>query len=232
MDLVKSIREFCGPEVAYHCPTGPSHGDELLRRAATELCLKAEVRQQPNSSSALVCGGGAWARYYVGCFEQLRRFVKNKECVLLLPSSVEHPKGLLFLKDLQHVIFCRDQASVERCRSHGLQAEFAEDLALAYGGYPASRAGTGTLYSFRRDLECLVSRRRPLSARDLYKESPSLEVCLEIINGHAVIHTDQLHVAIMSVKLEKETHLYAGTLPKQYDVWCSSLQKRGVAYHD
>lgn len=240
--LEETLREFAEGEAFVFVPNPGNWGDGLIRYATERFfrangfryvsigLLKAgsstadELRAAASASKVRVVygGGGGFLPQYV-IPRRFRRMIKRTDRVLVLPSTFPMPVQDLGLRR-SDVVFRRDAgASLEFAPG----ASFCHDMALSIGRIPASSAGSGAGYFFRRDAEKVMEMTIPEGNRDISAEgteSTPMADFLDAIARFETVHTNRLHVSIAAAMMGRQVHLYPNSYFKNRSIYEASLK--------
>lgn len=197
------------------------------------------------SNDLLIYGGGG---NFVGLYRSCRRFLLNNKDsneIVILPHTVKDETELLRSLGNNVTIICRERASYNYLTGLGtaLNVMLSKDMAF-YFKSPKSQIGTGVLNCFREDIEKtdIVLPNGNIDLSTYYMEpgrfydvavaaARSKSKCLELVHclidhivPYAVVKTNRLHVAILSVLLGKEVVLHRNSYWKNFEVYDYSLR--------
>ncbi len=163
-------------------------------------------------------GGGAWCRFWNHSADVLEQACKYFRQVIVLPSTYD----LSFTKS-NAIFFRRDNGPSQQNQP---QSIFCHDMAF-YLRIPAINHGPRTGNYFRLDAESAINMPLPPDSQDISNRGNHLSDIRDFvreIGECSVVHTDRLHVAIVSCILCKEVHFYNGAYFKNQAVYISSIK--------
>jgi exopolysaccharide biosynthesis predicted pyruvyltransferase EpsI len=229
--LEEVLKEQCGTGPVYYLANGGNWGDALIRYATIkffrdvgivhrELVAKRSpewVLPAVRRGTLIYGGGGAWCQLWGGAAPLLKRIHTLFRNIVVLPSTYDGHYAVP-----KTTFFCRD---LYASKKNMPDAIFCHDMAF-YVGHITAEEGSGVGYFFRTDKEsarlvALPSCNVDVSRRGQHR-SPVFSFVDEIAQ-YRVVHTDRLHVAILSCLLGKELHFYPGAYFKNKAVYFSSI---------
>jgi len=246
MKACELFQRLSGTHVAL-LPNEGNCGDGLIYMGFKRLCedhfVSYTTLLDPRPASGgvllvLACGNLCEPFHHQAA--RIRRYVGSFRETYLLPCSID-PRVAAVAEMLETLpsnvtIFCRERFSLAKIRPYlrnGNDVHLDDDLALKVDFEPWQRAGSGTLYAFRTDLESCGFPLPPGNMDvSLWGGSLDGELLLRTLSEYAVIHTDRAHVGICAALLGKETHLYPNNYHKVRGIYEQSLGGRtNVSFH-
>jgi exopolysaccharide biosynthesis predicted pyruvyltransferase EpsI len=213
-------------------------GDGLIYLSLLRLCAMFGIRlrqltyPEPASGNVLVVlGCGNLCAPHHTMTEMISRYVSNYRRVYILPCSIDTDDIAVehFLRSLpDHVdVFCRERYSLARARfaMKPARVHLDHDLAFSFDYDPWKRAGTGTLYAFRTDVES-AGNPLPETNLDVSADTSHLDGDLlpDKLRDYERVFTDRAHVAICAAMLGKETHVFPNNYHKVRGIYEYSLR--------
>lgn len=119
-----------------YCSNHGNIGDLLIDIATRQFFRRHYLPVQEKSHSHVVYGGGGRFVSFYGSLEvQIAELTSPRvERCIILPHSFYQVDSFIHALDERHLVFCREQRSLEYCRSLNEQARFlpADDMALHF----------------------------------------------------------------------------------------------------
>jgi exopolysaccharide biosynthesis predicted pyruvyltransferase EpsI len=253
-DIDTFLSAYSGREVMF-CPNPGNGGDAFIAYAAFRLFNKHSIRyrvmrynEQVKGKTIFYGGGGNLIEgRYPQAYQLLTGNLGKGNEIVMMPSTIRGFKEFLVnAPDL--VILCREAVSYAALRDSGFPSDklhLIEDLAFSIDVHELKTPskGSGDGFFFRRDSE--TTNRIPIPDDnmdislcwngDLWDDPEFTEaVCRSIaihINRFETIHTDRLHVGIISALYGKKVLFYPNDYYKNRAVYEQSLHRyRNVTF--
>lgn len=117
-----------------YCPNHGNIGDLLIDIATRQFFRRHHLTAQEQPHRRVVYGGGGRFVSFYGSLEaQMAEMTSSRvERCIILPHSFYRVDDFIRALDERHLVFCREQRSLEYCRSLNGQAQFlpADDMAF------------------------------------------------------------------------------------------------------
>lgn len=235
-----------------YLPNGGNLGDALLNLGGFQLLRSLNwsprivASYQPDDlvgiRGVVLAGGGNWREgYYESHARHLRPFLEAGGKLIVLPSSFEGFISYFSKYASQVILFARERTSLDHLTAVPELQErvfLCPDLAFAVE-HPrfqalAERRGDGTLYALRTDVEANGLYVPPgnfdISALWNGQAWASESACLEpiraageLISQYDIVHTDRLHISILSAMLGRTVVMKPNSYFKNRGVYEYSL---------
>ncbi|UIY43252.1 polysaccharide pyruvyl transferase family protein [Methylobacterium radiotolerans] len=235
-----------------YLPNGGNLGDALLNIGGYQLLRslnwapRVVANYQPDDligvRGVVLAGGGNWKEgYYESHVRHLRSFLEAGGKLIVLPSSFDGFISYFSKYASQITLFARERTSLGHLIAVPELKErvfLCPDLAFAVE-HPrfqalAERRGDGTLYALRTDVEakglCVPPENFDISSlwngQAWASESACLEPILaasELISQYDIVHTDRLHISILSAMLGRTVVMKPNSYFKNRGVFEYSL---------
>lgn len=228
--LAETIKERSRNKNIYYFASPGNWGDAVIRHGTLEFFKKYEISYKEltgikkewilpyiKGGVVLYGGSGGWCFNYSLGSRLVNRLRKRFE-VMVLPSTYEMSFSIP-----NTTFFCRDHFE---SKSNMPEAVFCHDMAFALGRLSAPQ-GKGIGYFFRTDVESSNKIKIPENNNDLSLKGwhlSDIQPFLDEIAKYEIIHTDRLHIGIVSSLLGREVHLYPGSYFKTRAIYNSSIK--------
>lgn len=253
-DVSRFLERYKDREV-YFVPNPGNAGDAaiawgtycLLDRIGLKYRILKSRDMPPLTNQLILFGGGGnlIEGKYTDLYRLIKKYIKDNECIILPHTIHGYDDIVSYVNKGNLTIFCREETSYNICAmanehstkniylSDDLAFQINPDLLLPY----KNRKGEGVANCFRIDSESAGKIKLPRDNMEisfswngpLWHDRELTESVVRslliYLSRFEVVHTDRLHVAILSTLINRTVYLYSNSYYKNFSIYKNTLRR-------